>query len=182
MNGLRRWMLGGLLLLAVSVRAAGIGEFYGSYEGVALSSVVEEIQPRDLAVRIGPYRNHGFTVSWTTLIRKSDGRIKRSETSVNFEPAPRDGVYGAAMRRTMFGESAPLDPLRGDPFVWATVNGGTMTVHELIITESGGYELHTYTRRLLDDGMHVVFNTVRDSAVLRTVEGTLRRTSRSGER
>ena len=174
-----------LLATASSLAAdAAVSRFFGYYEGVAISQPgtagEDELQPRDLTVKVGPYHDRGFTVSWTTVIRKGDGRLKRSENSVNFEPAKRHGVYGSAMRRNMFGEEAPMDPLKGEPFVWATVAGDTMTVHSLIITEDGGYEMQSYERHLTDDGMSIEFRRVRDGESLRAVTGELRRTRAGG--
>src|SRR5581483_11801608 len=72
-------------------------------------------------------------------------------------------------------ERVPLDPLRGDPYVWARIQGATLTVSALLITDDGGYEVHVYDRTLIAGGLLLEHSRVRDGAVLQTVTGTLKR-------
>lgn len=180
MQAIKLAVLGVAMLLAAGASATELSRFFGHYEGIAVAGgdEADELQLRDLTVDIRPHGKRGFTVAWTTVIRKPDGRLKRTDASVDFEPAPRDGVYGSAMRKNMFGQPVPLDPLAGEPFVWATLSGDLLVVHSLIITEDGGYEMQSYERTLTTEGMRLRFVRVRDGRPLRTVEGELHRQAR----
>ena len=105
--------------------------------------------------------------------RRADGRIKRKSYEVNFVPSATDNVYASAMRRNLFGKAVPMDPLKGDPYVWATLTGATLVVHALVITEDHGYEMQTYRRTRTADGMDLVYHRVRDGKRLKDVNGTL---------
>jgi hypothetical protein len=80
------------------------------------------------------------------------------------------------MRVDAFGNATPLDPLRGDPYVWARLEGSRFIVYALVITASGGYEMHEYERTLTPAGvMSLNYLRVVDGDVQRAVTGTLNR-------
>lgn len=170
-------LLGWILAFAASAASArNIEEFYGVYEGATADTVGTELSRRDLAVEIGPRKKGGFELTWTTVIKRSDGRVKRKSHTVSFVPAGKKNMYASAMRTNLFGKAVPLDPLKGDPYVWATLDGATLTVHALVITEDQGYEMQTYRRTLTEDGLQLEFLRVRDGRRLKDIRGTLVRT------
>ena len=63
--------------------------------------------------------------------------------------------------------------MKGDPYVWCKVEGKSLTVHALLITEGGGYELQIYRRTLKAGGLELEYMRVRNNEVLRTVTGEL---------
>jgi hypothetical protein len=79
------------------------------------------------------------------------------------------------MHRDTFGHAEPLDPLKGEPYVWAGISGPTLTVHALLITNDGGYEIQVYRRTLTADGMALTFSRNRNGRELKTVYGVLGR-------
>ena len=79
------------------------------------------------------------------------------------------------MRTNVFGQVVPLDPLKGDPYVWARIEDGALRIHALIIREDGGYELQIHNRVLTASGLDLSYSRIRDGEVLRTVTGSLRR-------
>jgi len=168
--------------LALSVLASGADavppgfeKFYGEWVGTAVSDTTGEIAPRDIHAKIGASGN-GFAINWVLVIHKAAGKDKRSEFSVTFQPTKRPNIYGSAMRVDMFGNAAPLDPLKGDPYMWARIEGPMLSIYALVITDSGGYELHTYERTLTPAGaMKLNYFRVVNGEVLRTVAGTLKR-------
>ncbi|MGI9331866.1 MAG: hypothetical protein ACR2RL_01790 [Gammaproteobacteria bacterium] len=173
------WTLAGTLAFAVMLGASAthaadrsFERFYGDFEGQAISTTNGELSPRDLEVSIGP-TDKGFFVKWTAVIYKASGKVKRTALEVNFARSKRERVYRSAMRTNMFGQQVPLDPLEGDPYFWATIEGDTLSVRGLLIVENGGYELQEYNRTLTDDGMALDFVRVRNGERLRTVEGKL---------
>ena len=148
--------------------------FFGEFAGKATTVGELELSARDMRVAISA-RDGGFNISWIAVIRKADGRVKRTEYSIDFQPSQRENIYRSAMRRNMFGQASPLDPMKGDPYVWAVIEGDELKVHALHITDTGGYEMQVYTRRITDTGMAIEYSRVRNGEILRTVTGDLKR-------
>lgn len=179
-----RWLV---LLLALAwplsnapagEKQARIEDFFGTYEGEAIADNEAGLTVRDIGVVIQPLER-GFNITWTTLKRGADdenGEKKRKTYSINFSPTTRDGVFASAMRTDLFGKSIPLDPFKGDPFVWAAMRGETLTVYALHITDDAGYELETYDRTLTDTGLHLELSRVRKGLHLKYIAGELTRT------
>lgn len=171
-----------LTLLIVSGHSAGqtaqetdrkISDFYGAYTGQSISVKGEGLSARDLSVVIKPTKR-GFNLRWTTVTHKKDGSASRKSYSIDFTKSPRKNIWGAAQRRDAFGNMQPINPLsEGDPFVWATVTGNTLTVYALLITETGGYELQTYARTLTAEGMRLYFTRLQDGQQLKAITGVL---------
>lgn len=178
-----------LLLLAAFVwpatsagaRAADvtIEDFYGDYEGQSISEEGEGLSQRDLAVSIKPDedKKNGFIVDWTTVTQKSGGETSRKSYSIRFQPTKRPNIYGSAMRPNLFGKTVPLDPLQGQPYVWAKLEGHTLTVYAMLITDDGGYEMQVYHRTLSDDGMDLKFRRFREDGALKQIDGKLKKVS-----
>ena len=163
-----------LLAQALAVQAAEYDRFVGEYAGEAISANGDELSNRDMSVSIKKI-DRGFTVGWVSVIRKSSGKVKRTEMSIDFLPSGREGIFRSAMRKNLFGQAVPLDPMKGDPYVWAKIDADTLTIHAIHITEDGGYEMQTYNRTLTSTGMDLSYSRVRDGEILRTVTGILRR-------
>ncbi len=160
----------GLIWLGSVAMAANIAPFVGDYTGSA--NVVDSdgtTTPRDMSVSINEIKG-GFNVSWTTTTYKHDGRVKDQKFSIDFQPSDRSNVYSAAMQRNVFGHEVPLDPMKGEPFVWASIKGDTLTVFSLFIDENGGYELQQYDRTLAEGGLNLSFSRFIDGTKSRTVE------------
>jgi hypothetical protein len=156
---------------AVEAAPADFEAFFGEYEGQAITDH-SDLRKRDLRVKISPYEN-GFTVNWISVTRKSNGKLKRKEYSINFHPTRRGNIYRSGERKDFFGNAVPLDPMKGDPYVWARIHEDTLTVFALHVLEDGGYEMQTYERRRIPDGLDLKYSRVRDGEILRTVRGTL---------
>ena len=167
-----------IILAAAIVRPAvaenrKISDFYGAYTGQSISVTGEGLSARDLNVKIEK-TDQGFNLSWTTVTRKRDQSAKRKSYSIDFSKSPRKNMWGSAVRRDAFGNMQPINPLReGDPFVWATLKGDTLTVYALLITAAGGYELQTYARTLTASGMTLKFTRLRDGEQLKAINGVL---------
>ena len=155
----------------------GFEKFYGEWVGTAVSDTTGEIAPRDIRAKIGA-NGGGFFINWVLVIHKAPGKDKRSEFSVSFQPTKRPNIFSSAMRVDMFGNASPLDPLRGDPYMWARIEGPILTIYALVITDAGGYEMHVYERTLTPAGvMKLNYLRVINGEVLRAVTGTLKRAS-----
>jgi len=151
---------------------APVEAFLGTYQGRAISDQGEGLSVRDLGVSIKP-ADRGFLLKWTTITRRADGRLKRKSYAISFVSTRRTGIYASAMRRDKFGNRLPLDPLKGDPYVWARIIGNTLTVYALLIIEDGGYEIQVYDRTLSPEGLELRFSRFRDGEALRTITGSL---------
>ncbi|WP_207062753.1 hypothetical protein [Motiliproteus sp. SC1-56] len=152
-----RPLLLAVLLIPMLVRAdeLPVAAFFGDYIG---HLTMEDGIERDLSVSIAPADGDDrFSVKWTTVTHKADGRLKRAVYRIKFVPTDREHIYASAMKTNVFGRQVPLDPMQGDPFVWARIKGATLTVHALLITDDGGYEMQTYHRTLNDKGLVLEF-------------------------
>jgi hypothetical protein len=160
----------------VAAADAALAQFFGEYAGRAVQAPNEALAPRDLGIKIGPHDKDGFSLDWTTVIHGADGP-KRQTYSINFAPLERAGFFASAMRNDTFGHAEPLDPLKGDPYIWARIAGRTLTVHAMLITDDGGYEMQVYERTLTEggSGMSIKFTRNRDGRQLKTVTGLLKR-------
>ncbi|MDK3018521.1 hypothetical protein [Pseudodonghicola flavimaris] len=162
-----------LWIVALGARAGEVNPitpFIGDYTGSAeVISVDGERIPRDMSVSIRA-NDDGFTVQWTSITRKPDGRLKEKSYSIDFLPSERGGIYSAAMRRNVFGHAVQLDPMKGEPFVWGRIHEQTLTVYSLFVDENGGYELQQFDRTLAEGGLILEFTDLRNGDKQRSVE------------
>ena len=169
----------GLLQVLVLLPAASYAEpvyapFVGHYKGSSIDDESGMASDRDIDLIIKPYEQ-GFNVTWTTTIHRAQKEIKKAEFSINFKPTGNTGLYRSAMGKDMFGHETPLDPLKGDPFVWAVIENRTMTVNSMLVFEDGGYEIQTYKRTINEGGMSLVFSRVRNGKVFKQINGHMRK-------
>lgn len=162
-----------ILIPSVS-RANPIERFFGSYSGVAEFALDGETEPRDLSTVIAP-TNKGFEVTWTSVIYREDGRRTEKSYTIEFLPSDRANIYGSAMKSNVFGKQVPLDPLKGEPFVWSRIEGATLSVFSLFIEESGEYVMQEYHRSLSEGGLDLRFLSQSSGVQIRTIEAFLLR-------
>jgi hypothetical protein len=168
----------GCVLLAVTAAQAqggGIERFYGTYTGEAISEGATELDKRDINAEITP-QGKGFKVKFTVVVKRGKDKPKRDEYTIAFSPTKRPGIYSSAMRADVFGNAVPLDPLAGDPYMWARLEGDKFWRYALFVTDSGGYEMQTYEYTLVSGGMDLRYSRIRDGEVLRAVTGKLKKT------
>ncbi len=147
--------------------------FLGKYTGQAVFVTPTGLAKRNLEVVVR--REHpGFSLEWTTISTKLSGKLKRSNYFVVFKPGKRKGYYTSTDKIDRFGSKVPIDPLAGDPQVWAKIDGKSMTVYAVLITEEGAHEVQTYERTLMAGGkMKLKFSRVRDGKPLKSIEAIL---------
>jgi hypothetical protein len=151
-----------------------VDRFYGEYIGEAITQQGEDLDKRDIHAKIFA-DGKGFGVTWTMVVTKQSGSPRRDEYTIRFQPSQRENIYASAMRRDAFGNAVPLDPIKGDPYFWARLEGQTLTIFALLITENGGYEIQVYERSLQPGGLGLRFTRVRDGNLKRTITGTLKK-------
>lgn len=163
-----------LLLIPASGHAADIERFAGSYVGEAEVTDNGTSLKRDMSVTI-KVTDDGFTLGWTSATHREDGRIKEKTYTIGFVPSARDNIFQSAMKTNLFGKATPLDPLQGEPFVWARIEGDTFSVFSLFIDPAGDYEMQEFHRTLAPGGLDLLFRRVRDGTVEREIRTLLRR-------
>jgi hypothetical protein len=162
----------GFAVTTVEARPWAIDRFYGTFEGVSNNKLEGEISSRDLEVKIRP-GDDGFVVDWSALMKKADGRVKRTKYSIAFKPTHRENIYQSMMRTDLFGHMVPLDPMRGDPFVWATVDENTLVIYALLIAVSGAQDLQIYRRTLTPSGLALDYTRLYDTSPVTRITATL---------
>ena len=162
-----------LCCLAAPAAQADISRFLGDYTGFAeVVNADGSTSPRDMSVSIAETKK-GFSVQWTTTTHKSGGRTKESTYKIEFVPSDRDGVYAAAMKKNVFGHQVQLDPMKGEPYVWARITGDTLTVFSLFVDADGGYELQQFDRTLTTGGLNLEFSRIGNGKQTRSSKAYL---------
>ncbi|UCH17389.1 MAG: hypothetical protein JSW36_17205 [Burkholderiales bacterium] len=149
-----------------------IDPFVGRYAGQAEFTEAGAQIKRDLGVTISK-RKDGFTVNWKASTSRPSGKVKIAEHSVDFVPTKRPNVFMSAMKTNVFGGQVPLDPMQGHPYVWARIDGDTLTVYALYINDDGGYEFQIFDRTLDPKGLKLKFERIRDGERLRAIDTLL---------
>jgi hypothetical protein len=160
---------------AQAQKALSPAAFYGVWTGSGVAenrdSVYFAVTQRDLDVTIKPAGN-GFTVSWTTVIRKGGDparpNVRQRETTLTLQPTARPRVWRAA-------ESG--DAIAGQPMAWARIVGQTLTVYRMTVQATGAFEIEQYDRTLTGTGMDLKFTLRRDREPVRTVNAKLIKTA-----
>lgn len=185
MNFITRYFAAAVLIAAFTVVSDGaaegkkehsIADFFGTYAGHKSSVTGEEISNQHLEVTIKGHHKGGFTVDWSTIVPTSHGQAKAKKHSIDFHPVNRrPGLFASAMRKDLFGHMVPLDPLSGEPYVWATLQAKTLTLTALYITDDGGYEIQTSKRTLTNHGMLLRLERIRNGDKLTMLTAELRK-------
>jgi len=169
-------VMGALVVLALAVgllatqARAEAEPFYGTYSGSAEVSSLDGTKiPRDMSVEISGTKD-GFRVQWTSVTYRTNGKTKEKSYTIDFVPSDRAAVYAAAQRKNVFGHEVQLDPMKGEPYVWARFSDQTLTVYSLFVDADGGYILQQYDRTLAENGLNLRFQTIRDGQIQRAVE------------
>lgn len=152
-------------------RNVGLPAFYGRWQGSGISesetSIYFQLTARDLDVVIQPGAGDGFTISWTTVTRqKGDPRnptVDKKSQSITFVSSGRPNVWKQAQ---------PADPVT-QPYAWASIQGNTLTVTNLVIDPTGSFEFQVYRRTLTGGMMELTFTRIRDGEKQRDAKGRL---------
>ncbi|WP_416368472.1 hypothetical protein [Tritonibacter mobilis] len=173
------WAFMALSVLMLSVQSALgselLDKFVGSYSGSAeVEQIDGTVEKRDMSVVIRE-TSKGFEVKWSTAIRRADGDSKTKSYKIEFLPSERDGVFAAAMQTNVFGHTVQMNPMKGEPYVWARVIGDTLTIFSLYVAENGDYLMQQYDRSLAEGGLNLEFSLHRNGKPSRKVSTFLTR-------
>jgi len=161
-----------LLVLPGMAFAVDLQRFEGEYIGSAEFEFDGNAERRDMSTMITA-KGDGFELSWTSVTYKSDGRTKEKTYTIGFVPSERENIYQSAMKSNLFGKAVPLDPLRGEPFVWARFEGDTFSVFSLFINEVGEYEIQEFHRTLVAEGLQLRFQRVHNGVAEKEIQTLL---------
>lgn len=168
-------LVAGMVLLTATAAQAQIERFVGNFEGSAeVVSADGSTKARDMSVDITETKQ-GFKVGWTSTTYRPNGSTKEKSYLIEFVPSDRDDVYASAMKRNVFGHDVQLDPMKGEPYVWSRIDGDTLSVYSIFVTEDGGYEIQQFDRTLVEGGLNLDFKSVRNGEIQRTVSTFLTR-------
>ena len=161
-----------LQLPAASAADLNIAAFFGQWRGSAVSSsnvsIYFEITERDLDVRVGPYQQGGFEITWSTVQRQKGDPNNPTEilksTTMAFLPTSKAGQWRAV---------GAGDPVETGNYAWAGIKKKTLTIYSMSIGERGTYEMQIYRRTLSGRGMALEFNRVNEGQPKRSAKGQL---------
>ena len=86
-------LLAALMMASAGARAgASWDPFIGRYEGEGIADIGGNLVKRDLGVTIARTKR-GFSVAWDAVTRYEDGRVKRRQMAIDFEPTRRAGIF-----------------------------------------------------------------------------------------
>lgn len=160
--------------LAATALRADIDRFVGNYSGSAEVDLYDGTKAkRDMSVSISESKT-GFIVRWSSTTHR-DGRAKEKSYRIVFVPTERSDVFAAAMKLNVFGHQVPLDPMKGEPYVWARIKGDTLSVYSLFVNGDGGYELQQFDRSLVEGGLQLEFQRVSNGVAQRSISTFLTR-------
>ena len=170
------------LAAPVATAAASLEPFFGTYVGVA---EVKDVQDggnslrRDMDIVIEPHKEGGFSIHWVN-VSLVDGKravpgVERRVQTVLFEPAEDRGFFVEVAESSPFRERGEMQPMRGDPVRWASLDEQGLHVYSFMVLEDGSYELQIYDRTLTDIGLDIRFQRIVDGELVREVTGTTAR-------
>ncbi len=162
------------LLLPLTPAAAKdlkLAAFFGTFKGSGVAenkdSLYFGVTVRDLDVTIQP-AGQGFGIEWTTVIRRGGNpnkpNVRRKSQKMTFVPSQTTGVYKSTTQS---------DPLAGNPLAWARIKDTALIINVFSIGKDGSYQVQSYTRKLVPQGMAFTFERIRDGEPVRTVKGNL---------
>ena len=174
------------LMLALAATAAtasaSLEPFFGAYVGVAEVKNFRDggdVLQRDMDIVIEPYKQGGFRIHWVN-VSLVDGKravpgVERRVQTVLFEPAEDREFFVEVAESSPFRERGEMQPMRGDPVRWASLDEQGLHVYSFMVLEDGRYELQIYDRALTDIGLDIRFQRIVDGELVREVTGTTAR-------
>ncbi len=147
--------------------------FAGGYIGVRVveATVRPTLTPADIHLDVRA-RDEGFVLRWQSLTESAD--IKH-HYEVVFDKTTLPGIFLAGMRCNVFGHSIPLDPARGEPYVWAHLAEDRLTLYAMSIANDGSHDLSRYRYRRDGNGLTLEFRRMKDDQPLESARAVLRR-------
>jgi len=158
--------------VVLAAHAADTTRFAGHWRGAAVdSSDGFDVEAKDLSMRFEP-ADEGFELEW-----KTPGG---PEEQVEFvETTKQPGVFSAKVSKGGFlglFSSPELNPLDGDPLVWARFAGeDTFIVYKLVIDNRGAFELDRYERTLEGDTLRLHYTRRAHGEPVRSLVARLQR-------
>ena len=159
--------------LALAEETAELDDFFGHFIGLGEAHINEDGLPetrfRDLNVEIKPWED-GFEITWATTSIRDD-----TETDISFKEKMATQRFRATGKPTRFDGIEGNNALKGDPVSWARIDGKALIITNVLVDESGKYNVTSYRRELIDTGMALVFTRFKNGEVTRRATAELTR-------
>lgn len=146
-----------------------IEPFVGTYAGTGVSELVggkqSKVTQRDYDVEIVKDGDN-FKVLWSSIdFRVNDGQTnpKAQGQTVVFQPTVNGKLF----------KGPEADLMQGQTQYWAGIDGNSLTVYSVTISETGGYILNAWTRTLQGKNLLLAFRSTVDGNIRRTATGQL---------
>ncbi len=166
-------LIGALHVLAGPVAAEPIDPFVGRYEGESVSDARGLLAAGDIGLRIRR-EGQGFLADWRSTVSGPEG-VQRSNHEVFFEPIRERPVYRAHGQPGVSGQLRSADPMRGEPYFWARLEGATLILYAMRIEPAGSLDLRIYRYGLAGARTSFAFRHLRDGLPVSDATGWLRR-------
>lgn len=150
------------------------GRYVGVNVGEATTSVTPA--PSDIHLDMQP-SGQRFVLRWQSLSVLATGT--RHHYEVVFKKTPRSGIYLAEMGCDLFGNARPLDPGRGEPYMWAYIGDAELTLYAMYIANDGSHDLSRYLYRWAGDSVTLKYERVRNEQPIERLQAVLRRATAS---
>lgn len=147
-----------------------LGRFAGAYVGETITQGGETMELGDLHLRL-KVRGDGFVADWRSLADPDES--EEHHHNVTFVLSHRDNIYVAVLGCDMFGNRVPLDPMRGGPFMWASIEEARMNLYVMKIGARGTHDLRIYRYRLEGEKLALSFERHRDEKRVQVVLGSM---------
>jgi len=161
---------------ALADKLSAVKPFMGYFKGTADDRLQDELVRRSMDVRITPLEDdEGFRVEWGTMITGQDGVNQRKSSDIEFYTTKRKGIFESGMKTNIFGKKIPLNPLKGEPFVWCKIEGNTLIIYSMVVNDAGAPDIQIYSRKLIRQGLELDYRRQIGGEEVRSVHGYLKR-------
>ncbi len=163
---------------AIAADVDPLAAFYGEWGGSALSGDKDKqkftemrLSVRDSTVSIEAMDSGGFRLEWGTVLRQ-----KGDPTNPTEELKTTTRVFEASGRPNLWTSSDNGDPMKGEPYSWAGMDGATLVVYSIGVLDNGALELQIYRRTIEGKReMRLEFSRSVNGVTKRTAKGRLQK-------
>jgi hypothetical protein len=148
-----------------------IEPFVGTFVGTGVSELIggkqSKVTQRDYDVQVSK-EGDNFKVTWSSVdFRVNDGQTtpRALSQTVLFEPTVNGKLF----------KGPEADLMQGKTQYWAGIDGNSLTVYSVTISDTGGYILNAWTRTLQGQNMLLAFRSTVDGNIRRTATGQLKK-------
>jgi hypothetical protein len=149
--------------------------FFGIYVGNAevYDGDGNLLEQRDIDIEIAPGERSSLVITWIN-VSLVDGRrdVPGVERRLQRLTMVEDGdILVEDTRGSLFSGTRDIDTMEGDAIRWGRFQDSSLDVFAIGVLEDGRYRLHSYERRLTEEGLELEFNAWDDGVLVRRITG-----------